>query len=81
MSEDIKENQLKKYEGKPIKLSKETFASILDLATSTQVRLFTKYTKDDIASFLLNPSRFTVQLFSVSDYFYNNNGIYKNIII
>jgi hypothetical protein len=57
------------------------FASIGEMIISTSTNTNTTgYTIDDIETALSNPYRNHQNLRAISDYFYYNNGIYRNII-
>jgi hypothetical protein len=57
------------------------FSAIGDLFTATKtVTTYQQYSKDDIRTYLSNPYRNSDKLRQLSDYFYYNNGIYKNVI-
>jgi hypothetical protein len=56
------------------------YSALENLYTATVSRTTTKYTEDDIDTYIASPSRYHAKLREVSDYFYNTNGIYKNVI-
>lgn len=56
------------------------FSSIEDIVASTRQASSSKYAKEDIETYLLNPFKNHAKLREISDYFYYNNGIYKNIM-
>lgn len=56
------------------------FASVGEMIATTAPKNSTKYTKDDISTYLSNTGKYGENLRSVSDFFYDSNGIYKNII-
>lgn len=58
-----------------------SFASLHELLIATRPTMSTTvYSKDDIATYLANPARYNAKLREISDWFYYNNGIYRNII-
>jgi hypothetical protein len=56
------------------------FASLGEMIALTVSKRTSKYSKDDINSYLNDTVRYAQNLRQASDYFYNSNGIYKSII-